>query len=281
VRFAALAEGFTDFGGPKPVVYLDPSIAVARLQFTFAHELGHVLLRCDAAESLWAPYANARDEERMCDRIAAALLMPEKWLDELTAGRPGLRGLSDAADDATVSLSALVAQLSSYHTDHVLLRFRRGPSGRWVPVARIGMPFALRGPMRLTPCSAALLDASAERDLDRGHARDRNRNMYRRMEQQLGAELDGPGTSNAAMCPCDAWGRGELTNRGDGDDRGSECVESHESSVYSMDVIVGRFVVRVSGEVRRSKDSVLLLARRSAIQARRLPSGSGEWGSLA
>lgn len=90
-----------------------------RRRFTEAHELMHVAFPGFKREARYradtAPGANPRnrEEEYLCDRGAAALLMPRQLVAERYRADDGLEAVEALADDAEVSLEAAGNRLVS------------------------------------------------------------------------------------------------------------------------------------------------------------------------
>ena len=305
VRFARHSEGFTDFAGKRPIIYLDPTLPTSRLQFTLAHKLGHVVLRTPEAGDLVHLAASAADEERLCDRLAAALLMPTAWVEHVVVQQPCLHGLRYAADAAGVSLSSLVVELAGNSGGYLLLRLQRGTSGRWVAVARAGWPYRLKGPLRVPIASARMLAAGAP-------ASGRSQSPHRTVTPGCPASPPTPCTerapdmAGAAGAPYTALVAGSPTlplgssadrrvpstspsfdvvfqppmpqTRGPDARRRLRDSENVDRSmalcsaclVETWRVEVGQFAVELQGEVRRSPSAALMLARLGGVRARRL-----------
>lgn len=96
-------------------IYLNSTTSRSRQRFSLAHELGHAILhdfipetRCFATRSVFAPPGGVV-EERVCDRIAAAILMPRRLFaghfnnEQLTATK-----LREVAQQFDVSLTAVI-----------------------------------------------------------------------------------------------------------------------------------------------------------------------------
>jgi Zn-dependent peptidase ImmA (M78 family) len=130
VRLAELGfDGQTLWSGGRPDITIRSNMSPARRRFTLAHELCHVLLghggeqRRTSASDRVAPDAEnaaallARREERLCDSVAAALLMPQPVMKRfLESGMPTLPQLISFARRWEVSLDALtyrVAEVSN------------------------------------------------------------------------------------------------------------------------------------------------------------------------
>lgn len=151
-------DGRIVWEGEDAIVELGPRkgrSALARQRFTLAHELGHAAL---ASRSIVPPYLinaqslSAGAEEVLCDRIAAALLMPRQWVLERLNRPVNLSRLALWAERAQVSVSAVAARLTEVlGTTCYLLRFRRAQQ-RWVLESRSGVPRELVGRTILGDC---------------------------------------------------------------------------------------------------------------------------------
>jgi hypothetical protein len=77
------------FAGPRTVLYA-PTPDSRRENFTLAHEYGHLLVDADDDALSWLadqPQPGV-EQERMCDDIAAALLVPDSKLDAIVGAGP-------------------------------------------------------------------------------------------------------------------------------------------------------------------------------------------------
>jgi IrrE N-terminal-like domain len=143
---------YWDEGGP--VIELRGDRPERRRRFTFAHELAHVLL----AQGVTRPSIQRRtsslsmsDEERLCDRIAAALLMPRWWIEPRVQRVVDLACLRQIGDGARVSLSAAAVRVGEVRRRRCsLIQWRRSPRDRWVVTSHAGLPRALIGTIRLS-----------------------------------------------------------------------------------------------------------------------------------
>jgi hypothetical protein len=86
--------------------------------FTIAHELGHAYLR--------AAGRTVDQEERFCDRFAAALLMPAELMHEDLAGALTIQRLRSLARMYEVSISAITVRAASFTTLGAVAADRRG-----------------------------------------------------------------------------------------------------------------------------------------------------------
>jgi len=126
---------------------------VVRQRFTIAHELTHWLLQNPGADtSLTTELADAwRSEERMCDTVAGAVLLPRDWLlahfpFAQRAEQHSLATIDHVARIAQISLAATLVRLRDVlGWRHTLLHWT-WEAGRWlfdgeagVTVAQLGM----------------------------------------------------------------------------------------------------------------------------------------------
>lgn len=116
----------------KPIVYYNNNISERRLNFTMAHELGHILIpwhtdiiSCHTEED----YGNVDEEyevlEREANTFASELLMPRSWLSEVIASNNG-RGVEEIIETvsslANVSFAAAaIAVKNSLGPDYVII----------------------------------------------------------------------------------------------------------------------------------------------------------------
>ncbi len=68
----------------RAVVHLRRNLNLRRRRFTLAHELAHrVLAHPQAPAVAYRRAGDGGDEERLCDQIAASILMPHDWTRKL------------------------------------------------------------------------------------------------------------------------------------------------------------------------------------------------------
>jgi hypothetical protein len=141
-------------------IYVSKHINRARRRFTLAHELGHILL-AEPGEPLMAERSLPvrSNEERLCDEIAAAILMPRSWLQSSFAEQS--RSLASArllADTAITSLAASVVRLNQvldWRRAFIRWRWR---DGAWRLAAAAGVPPRLHGAITTAPETREVLD---------------------------------------------------------------------------------------------------------------------------
>lgn len=164
VRVADRVDGFTDFTSRWPIIYVASATNPARVRFTLAHELAHVIVRNPDALAVGGERlanALARDEERLADRIAATLLLPSAWVHALATVGVDWPNLHHVSMRARVSHSMLVTRLSSEGFNTGLLRWRRG-KGDWVVIGRPGVPRFLNGRVEAPPEGQAALSVAPQ-----------------------------------------------------------------------------------------------------------------------
>ncbi len=141
-------------------IFLRSDLSEARRRFTIAHELGHrLLLHPHAAAERHRRRRPSDNEERLCDDLAAAILLPAPWVRREYRDRPQVlsivRGL---AGQTGTSLSASLVRLCELvEWDRSLLRFQLY-SGRWRLVAPAAVPLQLHRAIGTTPATSKRLE---------------------------------------------------------------------------------------------------------------------------
>lgn len=80
-------SGFTIADPVAPVIFLNARDFIARQIFTLVHELAHVWRRQSGLDAgLEGPEAPSEEEERLCDEVAATVLMPREAFVRTWAG---------------------------------------------------------------------------------------------------------------------------------------------------------------------------------------------------
>jgi uncharacterized protein DUF955 len=161
VRPADLVEeGRLDRAGGMTEILVRRDAPAARRRFTIAHELAHLVLDPDGTSG----EGRSAREERRCDEIAAALLMPRAWVRDAYADRPRCLATTRAlAGEGDVSISAAVTRLDEVlGWGRGLLRFRR-QEGRWRFLGACGVPASASGGIRSAPATSSTLDDIARR----------------------------------------------------------------------------------------------------------------------
>jgi hypothetical protein len=148
-----------DEGGTH--ILVSKHINRARRRFTLAHELAHLVIAEPGDAFLAERSLPVRsDEERLCDEIAASILMPRAWVSCTFVDRPRtLASARELSDTALTSLAASVVRLNEVlGWRRTFLRWRRR-GGEWRLCARAGTPPDLHGTITSSPGTRAVLDA--------------------------------------------------------------------------------------------------------------------------
>ncbi len=134
-------------------------LSIERQRFTIAHELAHLLLLNPGTEGIVRRTRRWVDgEERLCDDIAAALLLPRDWIAERYRHRPrNLSTIRHVANDTGTSLSAVTARLREVLSWRESLLRWRFDSGKWRFVGGSGIPTSLHGLIGSAPSTSAAL----------------------------------------------------------------------------------------------------------------------------
>ena len=169
VRVADLHEdGRTTWVGGRPHIEVRADRTPQRQRFTLAHELAHVLLANNRETDvrLRTKSFDQPAEERLCDWIAAAILMPLAWVQPLAARPMTLSRLRAIATSADTSLSAAAVRVSEVgRRPCMLLRWRRSPRGQWVLVGMAGVPTEFVGKTSVTGATHDRLEAVSARSM--------------------------------------------------------------------------------------------------------------------
>lgn len=160
-------DGRTTWAAGRPRIELRADRSAARTRFTLAHEIGHILVAQDEGVARRTHALEHNDVEKVCDWVAASILMPRDWM--VTFAKRDSYNLSllrQIAHRADVSLSAaavLLAEVSNRTC--ILLRWQRAPS-RWVVMGQAAVPREYAVGLQATPETSAGLDTlPSRRDL--------------------------------------------------------------------------------------------------------------------
>lgn len=136
----------------RAVIHLRRDLNPRRRRFTLAHELAHrVLAHPQAPAVAYRRAGDGDDEERLCDQIAASILMPDDWTRRLARRPQNLSTLRLMSERAQVSLSAaLVRSRETNHWRKSLLRFSLD-QGRWRFQGAFGVPIQWHRKIRSAP----------------------------------------------------------------------------------------------------------------------------------
>jgi hypothetical protein len=119
----------------------------ARRRFTIVHELAHLTLTLREAHAVACRTVRGlNDVERLCDEIAAAVLLPRWWMQRHYARRThNLSTIRHLSHQTGTSMGAALVRLSEVlGWTESLLRFRLD-GGRWRFVAGAAIPADLYG----------------------------------------------------------------------------------------------------------------------------------------
>jgi hypothetical protein len=178
----ASVDGATYFHAGGPVIYLgrpdlggldlrrpdlvrvDPHLLDLRssnMWFTLAHELAHVMLRKPEVVRLLAKRGthplSKENEERLADRIAETLLIPDDWVGAIRVAHATIERLENVAHHAGVSMAILIVRLATAGKDVGLLQWQRGKHS-WYVTDRPGTPLYLHGNIKLSEAGVIALD---------------------------------------------------------------------------------------------------------------------------
>lgn len=144
----------------QAVIHLRHDLNPRRRRFTLAHELAHRLLTHPQAPAVaYRRAGDGDDEERLCDQIAASILMPHDWTRRLAKRPQNLSTLRLMSERAQVSLSAaLVRSRETNHWRKSLLRFSLD-QGRWRFQGAFGVPIEWHRRIRSAPATHDAIDS--------------------------------------------------------------------------------------------------------------------------
>lgn len=162
-RAPMLEDGKTWWDGDLVRIRLRADRSRARQRFTLAHELAHVALshRADAPFHR-APWDHSQ-EERLCDLVAAALLMPAELIAErFPPGPVGLRQLREFAAAGDVSLAACVLRVNTLTRRHLCLIRADAVQREWRVISATGLNRPTAERLRVTTPPSVLERRVAE-----------------------------------------------------------------------------------------------------------------------
>jgi Zn-dependent peptidase ImmA (M78 family) len=160
-----IEDGRLEQDGRTATIYLRAGLPDRRRRFTVAHELGHrLLLHPSAPADRYRRRLAGDAEERFCDDLAAAILLPHDWVATNFAAEPRkLRTIRRLAASTGTSLSASLVRLNEVnHWTEALLRFRLVDE-RWRLDAPAGVPFELHRQLRTTSATSEVLTETGRR----------------------------------------------------------------------------------------------------------------------
>jgi hypothetical protein len=158
-------DGFTDFRSGSPVIYLGRKAESIRARFIFAHEIAHVMLRTPAAEDAMMRHGQTclSQEEKLANRIAASLLVPDWVVEDIARCSLALARLDITASQIEVSITMLVARLASAGLDIALLHWRKAKRS-WYVVDRPGAPLSLHGRIQLSEAGVCAIGGLSRKE---------------------------------------------------------------------------------------------------------------------
>ena len=164
-----IEDGRVDVSEEGIAIALRADLSPVRRRFTLGHELGHLILPCPGRTltAQRSPWSHS-DEERLCDEIAAALLMPRSWLQHRYQSRVhNLSTIRHLAHQADVSIGAALVRLKElFGWPESLLRWRFD-EGRWRFIAGAGIPPTLHGEVRSADRTSEVLNGLGRNQRDR------------------------------------------------------------------------------------------------------------------
>lgn len=169
-RPGLVEHGRLDQTSGQAVITIRSDLSPARQRFTLAHELAHRAL-AGPHERFIAYRSHEIDsnesEERFCDDLAAALLLPHPWIKQRFASRSeNFSTLRHVGHLSGCSLDASVVRLREVlNWNHSLLRFRQN-HGAWRFEAGAGVPYDLHGHLRSAPDTSTAFGRRGEHRTD-------------------------------------------------------------------------------------------------------------------
>lgn len=118
--------------------------SLERSRFTIAHELGHIWLRLFKTGPAWGSMLDHRSEERLCDRVAANLLLPSEKLACLPP-KPDVAALRAMAESAQVSMQVAAGQAVAVRRWRCLLVRWTLRGDKWCVDTQTGGPWRAKG----------------------------------------------------------------------------------------------------------------------------------------
>ena len=132
-------DGRLEDDGRTRTILIQRRAGRARQRFTLAHELGHLYLRSHARDLLTD--LDPRSEEHFCNAFAAALLLPQAWLDrQEPVTRPSLNALRWVSEEADVSMASCLVRLKRHAQWRSSLLRWRWDEQQWRLLAVTGLP---------------------------------------------------------------------------------------------------------------------------------------------
>ncbi|MEM9036384.1 MAG: ImmA/IrrE family metallo-endopeptidase [Actinomycetota bacterium] len=152
-------DGRLEQDGTSATIYIRDGLTENRRRFTIAHELGHrLLLHPRARAERFRRRVAGDDEERFCDDLAAAILLPRPWVQREFSGAPrSLKTVRRLSAMTSTSMSASLVRLAEVvRWPESLLRFRY-VNDKWRLDAPAAVPVEIHGTIRTLPATTDLL----------------------------------------------------------------------------------------------------------------------------
>ncbi len=147
-----IEDGRLEQEGRSAAIYLRDGLPESRRRFTIAHELGHrLLLHPRAPAERYRRRLIGDSEERLCDDIAAAILLPRWWVGAHFRQSPHtLNTIRRLSGSTNTSMSASLVRLCEVAGwQESLLRLRL-VNQRWRLDAPAAVPLEIHGLIRTT-----------------------------------------------------------------------------------------------------------------------------------
>lgn len=160
-----IEDGRLEQDGRAATIYVRIGLPESRRRFTIAHELGHrLLLHPRAPAERYRRRLSGDAEERLCDDLAAAILLPRDWVASQYNRAPhDLKTVRRLAASTGTSLSASLVRLSEVSRwRESLLRFKFVHE-KWRLDAPAAVPFEIHGQIRTTLRTSEVLTVTGQR----------------------------------------------------------------------------------------------------------------------
>lgn len=160
-----IEDGRLEQDGTNATIYLREGLHAGRRRFTIAHELGHrLLLHPRAPAERYRRRLRGDTEERLCDDLAAAILLPRDWVaTEHRRADHRLAAIRRIAAMTETSLSASLVRLSEVANWSESLLVFRFVDERWRLDAPAAVPLKIHGKIRTTVSTSQKLTEIGER----------------------------------------------------------------------------------------------------------------------
>lgn len=157
-------DGRTSWSDGVPFIELRSDRSPERKRFTLAHEIAHILIEARHTVAHRKFRFTHDDVETLCDQVAAAILMPRKWITRYSSRDEfNLSLIRLVAHKAQVSHAAAAVRIAEVSgRTCMLLRLQRAPK-RWVVVGHAAVPLDLHGQIELSPETSEMFDGLPNR----------------------------------------------------------------------------------------------------------------------